>query len=320
MSFPAISAFGRGLPTMFSRAAVTLMSPTPGVTAELFDVECPKDSLCLRKSDGFEWITPSAPGDYRIKVDVNLSYEIEPGNIKTTHKAFTLTGIVSVPAEFMHDGVIDGFTIGIHPLPKDDSNIRQFYNPPSHYYELNRDNWGLHMSEHFKLGQMGFDNDEDLPQYSALDYELVRKMESIMTELEAWGYPHKISFIGGGFISPKNNITRCNKVRAAASMSRHMFGDAIDFIVDEDGDGVMDDMDGDGLVSLTDAIVIREIVDYLEEQDKCKIGGVGVYSPPRNSKVQLHVDTRGYKARWGPEEDTLKIKSAGLPIDLFTGQ
>jgi len=42
-------------------------------------------------------------------------------------------------------------------------------------------------------------------------------------------------------------------------------------------------------------------VDIIEQSARGKVGGVGMYSPPWNTRVQLHVDTRGYAARWGPK-------------------
>ena len=74
------------------------------------------------------------------------------------------------------------------------------------------------------LGDLGYDVREALPQYFALDYEIVKKLELIVEELEARGLPSRYHFIGGGFVSPKSNRKRTSTNGAAAKLSRHMFG------------------------------------------------------------------------------------------------
>jgi hypothetical protein len=77
----------------------------------------------------------------------------------------------------------------------------------------------------------------------------------------------------------------------------------VDFIIDESPrDEVMDDMSGDGVIDVRDAFVVRDIITELEQSGRVKPGGVGVYSPPVNERIQLHVDVRGFPARWGIKE------------------
>lgn len=86
--------------------------------------------------------------------------------------------------------------------------------------------------------------------------------------------------------------------------SQHQFGRAIDLIVDEDGDGVLDDLNGDGVADIHDAAVIMYYVNlldrrYREEGRMAMVGGAGVYTD--NDFVQrpwqspyIHIDTRGF--------------------------
>jgi uncharacterized protein YcbK (DUF882 family) len=86
----------------------------------------------------------------------------------------------------------------------------------------------------------------------------------------------------------------------AASLSRHMWGEAVDFIIDErPRDEVFDDMNGDGRIDVRDAFVVRDIITELEDEGRVVVGGVGVYAPPKDHQIQLHVDVRGYRSRWG---------------------
>ena len=74
----------------------------------------------------------------------------------------------------------------------------------------------------------------------------------------------------------------------------------------------MDDLNQDGVIDVRDAFYIRDLVTELEEKGLCKAGGFGVYSPPRNSRIQVHVDVRGFATRWGYKEYDCKIHH-GIP-------
>jgi hypothetical protein len=54
-----------------------------------------------------------------------------------------------------------------------------------------------------------------------------------------------------------------NQVIHNVRNSRHIYGDAADIFVDEDGNGRMDDLDGDGRVDLGDVDVLRRIVEKM---------------------------------------------------------
>ena len=45
-----------------------------------------------------------------------------------------------------------------------------------------------------------------------------------------------------------------------------MYGDAMDIAMDNDGNGIMDDLNGDGRINLSDARVIGEAVDRVEKK------------------------------------------------------
>jgi uncharacterized protein YcbK (DUF882 family) len=79
------------------------------------------------------------------------------------------------------------------------------------------------------------------------------------------------------------------KFSGAAKESRHLVGDAIDFIVfDINNDGKRDNNDVD---------IVYEILDKEIIKDK---GGIGTYKGENSfiDKQMIHIDCRGYKARW----------------------
>jgi uncharacterized protein YcbK (DUF882 family) len=79
------------------------------------------------------------------------------------------------------------------------------------------------------------------------------------------------------------------KFFGAAKESKHLIGDAIDFIVfDINGDGKSDSKDVDIVFNILDKTIIK---------DK---GGIGAYKGENSffDRQMIHIDCRGYKARW----------------------
>jgi len=75
----------------------------------------------------------------------------------------------------------------------------------------------------------------------------------------------------------------------------------MDVFVDRNGDGVMDDINRDGRVDAKDAkflLGVAESIDNSPEWSWLK-GGAGVYHANAAHGPYLHVDARGFIARWG---------------------
>jgi uncharacterized protein YcbK (DUF882 family) len=135
------------------------------------------------------------------------------------------------------------------------------------------------------------------PKYVALQPQVLDKVELTLQELERSGHPVKDIFVVSAFRTPSYNEGGGNTAGRAA-LSRHMYGDAMDIAVDNDGDGRMDDLNGDGRVTVADARVIGEAADRVEKAHPELIGGIGIYSPTGAHSGFVHIDTRGYRARW----------------------
>jgi uncharacterized protein YcbK (DUF882 family) len=82
--------------------------------------------------------------------------------------------------------------------------------------------------------------------------------------------------------------------------SRHVYGDAMDLFVDLDGDGYMDDLNGDGKQNRTDVNLLYHIVESFKQQSQNMplVGGLGKYYKTSHHGGFVHVDARGYRARW----------------------
>ena len=159
-------------------------------------------------------------------------------------------------------------------------------------------NADTYVSEHFRLRDfLTKDQPSVWPKYLLLNPNLLDKLELTIAELEAMGHPVRHMQVMSGFRTPNYNTTGGN-TEGRANLSRHMYGDASDVFVDNDGNGVMDDLNGDGRVDVGDAEVISQAVDRVERKYPSLVGGVGVYSACCGHGPFTHIDVRGYRTRW----------------------
>jgi len=105
--------------------------------------------------------------------------------------------------------------------------------------------------------------------------------------LQKRGYKTKLLVISTKRFGWHNYIQ--TKFTHAAKKSKHLTGDAIDFLVfDIDSDGKSDSTD----VNIVTAILDKSIVKNL--------GGLGTYKTDKGflNQQMVHIDCRGNKARW----------------------
>lgn len=154
------------------------------------------------------------------------------------------------------------------------------------------------VSEHFVLGDFLTKGQADVwPKYLVLSTSLLDKLELTVQELERQGLPVRDVGIISGFRTPWYNEHGGN-TEGRASLSRHMYGDAMDIYIDSDGNQAMDDLSRDGRVDVDDARVLAAAADAVEKAHPELVGGIGVYRPTGAHRGFVHVDTRGYRARW----------------------
>ena len=135
------------------------------------------------------------------------------------------------------------------------------------------------------------------PKYLLLNPKLLDKLELTIQELEASGHPVKHMQVMSGFRTPNYNYKGGN-VAGRANLSRHMYGDAADVFVDNDGNRTEDDLNHDGKVNPLDAQVVADAADRVERKYPALVGGIGVYSASSGHGPFTHIDVRGYRARW----------------------
>ena len=172
------------------------------------------------------------------------------------------------------------------------------YQPPSGFIEVTQENADTRLSEHFKLRDfLTHDQPNVWPKYLVIEMRNVDKLELILSDLAAHGVNVSGVRVMSGFRTPQYNKGGGN-TGGRAGLSRHMYGDAADIFIDNDGNGAMDDLNHDGRVDINDARVILQAQDRVEAAHPELVGGGGVYPAESGHGPFIHIDSRGYRARW----------------------
>lgn len=255
--------------------------------------------------------------------------KVGPGVLE---KTATLKVISPSPQSYLRNGVIDGFRIGEYLDPRAGKSRKgidvsdsyamihpEKFLPPASFYLVDDESRDLRISRHFRLGDFVLDYpwfSLGKRQYIALDYAIVQKLEALIADLNRAGLAGDKMILVYGFRSPDYNLGRMQQdgeKTLKAPFSLHQYGKAADFIIDADGDLRLDDLDGDGLVSVRDAGVMAHYVNALDrryrEQDSPLVGGAGVYdhhdfwerpvqSPYVHMDTRNFLDASGHLVRW----------------------
>ena len=172
------------------------------------------------------------------------------------------------------------------------------YANPAGFIEVTEDKKDTYVSEHFRLRDfLTHDQANVWPKYLVLQLQMVDKLELVLTDLAEHGVDVTGVKVMSGFRTPQYNKSGGDPA-GRAGLSRHMYGDAADIFIDSNHDGVMDDLNHDGRISITDAKVIEAAVDRVDAAHPELIGGAGIYTAAPGHGPFIHIDTRGYRARW----------------------
>lgn len=254
--------------------------------------------------------------------------------------------LTPVSSSQMVGGILDGYEIGEYPDPWDPETHRKYqissrwyethperYQVPDFFYKVEAHTRDMEIAPDQTLGFWAIDfpwKSYGLPQYIALDLQLVRKITDLLNVMRADGYRITRFVSIYGFRSPRFNlgtILTNPETNLKEAFSMHQYGRAIDLVIDENGDGNLDDLNGDGIVDIHDAAVIMYYANQLDRQYRAErrmelVGGAGLYT--HNDFVErvralgqspyIHIDTRGFLngdgtlVRWPrawPDGDTI---------------
>jgi len=243
------------------RGSVISLTAMPGETVALETVNEP--SLGNRR---WTWTAPTAPGLYPLPV---IS-----GDQRDT---LTIQAFVLVPFNRVRQERVNGYRIGRYPR-----------GAPAGFVEVTRANENAFVSPHFRLKQFVCKQAGAYPKYVVLNDQLPQLLEQLLDLVNAAGYRASTFHIMSGFRTPAYNHSLGNVL-----YSRHTWGAAADIFIDEDGDGRMDDLNGDGRSDVRDAEVLYNLF-----ETSGLVGGMGKYAPTRAHGPFVHVDVRDRRARW----------------------
>ncbi len=227
---------------------------------------------------------PAEPGLTRLEVRNDVSNETAVINV------FTLTSAPTAGA----DGYLNGYRLGNYP--QDPLKGLAIYRPPAGFVEVTPANANTAISPNFRLGQFVSKQSQGYPKYLTLRPPLLLKLEQILAALNAQGRHTASLVIMSGFRTPWYNHAIGN-----VPYSRHTWGDAADIFVDQSpADGRMDDLNRDGKLDQGDAQWLATLVDTMSRRGEFgnRIGGIGVYGSTATHGPFVHVDVRGFRARW----------------------
>jgi hypothetical protein len=210
--------------------------------------------------------------------------------------------ITMLPFEAKKAGRIGGYLIGSWPAEHGGRGPAKApadrYANPKGFIEVTPENQNTYVSEHFRLKDfLTHDQQNVWPKYLVLSPRLIDKLELVMKDLQSRGITTKGVRVMSGFRTPQYNAGG-GETSGRADLSRHMYGDASDIYIDNDGNGVMDDLNRDGKVDINDSRVILEAEERVERAYPELVGGGGLYRAASGHGPFIHIDTRGYRARW----------------------
>ncbi len=266
---------------------------------------------------GVLWRAPFEPGTHKISAlltDESAWSRIKPDQrILAEHNilgAFAFYFIIMHPFDSGGQGVIEGYPIGIYPDEKDDQVLepvfsrREAYRPPSHFIRINSDNIGARISRHFTLGDFSPADEKDKTHFIALDPDLPVRLDNLVDALKDKGLRFSGLKILRSYLTPNKAELYRRQGIDVARFSRLLYGDSAVFIIDENNDGLMDDLNGDGQFDRQDFSIIEQSVEEIEAKTHIS-GGLG-YSmhfkdPVHKDTPCIQIDVRGWRSRWSDD-------------------
>jgi Peptidase M15 len=243
-------------------------------------------ALTQERPDRWQWGAPTRPGSF------GMLHVVDPADAQ---RSIALSVFVLVPVAEVTNGFVGDFRVDAYPRGRPKKNP-QDYAPPAGFVEVTEANRDLPVSPHFKIGQFVSKQTGDWPKYVVPSDRLYLKLEGALEAVRRAGFDAPTLYVMSGYRTPYYNRRLGN-----VPFSRHIYGDAADVFVDIDENGYMDDLNGDGIVSVADAVTMARWLDTLAGEPRflALAGGLGVYDSTRYHGPFIHVDARGYDARWG---------------------
>jgi hypothetical protein len=256
--------------------AIEIAAPGPfTLAASAGDVETTGDGR-------WNWVAPAEPGLAVLEV------------VRADGVTMTLHAFVMVPYAEMKSGKIRGYSVGSYPEPRAQHAERDA--KPRGFIEVDERTANFQVSPHFRLGQFVCKAGAGFPKYVVVQPKLLLRLENLLETVNRRGVPAQSFTVMSAYRTPSYN----KGIGNATTFTRHQYGDAADIYVDElPADGAMDDINRDGRFDRKDAVTLHQWAEETEGvQPEGIAGGLSAYSANAAHGPFVHVDTRGYRARW----------------------
>ncbi len=249
-----------------------------------FHLSCEQGDLTRKGPAGWLWKAPARAGLYKLHIFSTV-----------TTDTMLLNMFVMVPSHLVKNGYLNGYRIGNYPS----TPLRQLdiYKKPAGFIEVKEENLDTFISPHFRLKQFLCKQESSFPKYVVIREKLLMKLELILEKVNEAGYRTQTFHIMSGYRTPYYN-----KAIGNVKYSRHVYGGAVDIFIDQDPmDEMMDDLNRDGKIDFRDAGVLYDIIDKMADHSWYErfLGGLGRYKKTGDHGPFVHVDVRGFRARWG---------------------
>ena len=292
---PGLASFGIVVDSMESRYRVMTYSLLPG---DSLDLTLLTESAAAPIAWHSDQVKATEPAANRRQLHPPKTVGAYQGRFVAGDRAddtMLVNIFVLEPASSVKNGRLNGYRIGKYPA-KPYKGLPQ-YLPPSGYIKATPELMEMKVSPHFTLGQFICKQNGGFPKYLVLRTELLLKLELVLHEVNKAGFSGQSFHVMSGYRTPYYNQAIGN-----VKHSRHQWGGAADIFIDEHPkDGVMDDLNKDGRINRHDAAVMYDLVEELYGEDWYQpfIGGLGRYRRTDSHGPFVHIDVRGFRARWG---------------------
>jgi len=212
-------------------------------------------------------------------------YSLVLSNNKTSKR---LLVIVKKPFN-ANNKQLNSYQIGLYPAPY--KGYTQ-YSAPNGFIEIFEKDLTRQLTPHVQVKNVICKQVSGFPKYLYVNNDGLMMLEDLLSFVQNEGIKvSKFAFISG-YRTPHYNRSIGN-----GKHSRHQYGDAFDLYVDEDGDGRMDDLNGDGKLTIADVDVLYKVFEKFQKHSRYN-GGIGRYKPASHHGGFVHIDNRGFTARW----------------------
>ena len=263
---------------------ISVVKPADGVfTARTGSSSGAEHVIAQRAPGRWRWQAPTEPGLYPLTID------------RADGKSLVLNFFVMVPLKEARDGRLLGYLLEEYPS-KPLKNLA-VYRPPQGFMVITPELENTKVSPHFTAGQFLCKQAGGPPKLIALRPKLLLKLEYLLQKVNRAGFRADTFAVLSGFRTPAYNKTIGN-----VRYSRHQWGGAADIFIDESPkDGIMDDLDGNGVIDARDADLLYDLFEGLVQHKEYEgfVGGLGKYGTTPAHGPFVHVDARGFRARWG---------------------